>query len=366
MRFKKAAAAGLGLALVAGLCACGGPSTGTDYGATVGVVLPTNGESRWPMAEAQLKAAMPGVTISYSNNDTNIEKTSVESLIARGVKIIILCPVNGTTAASEVDEAHANGITVIAYDRLVMNTPNLDYYVTFDSIAVGEAQAQFLVDNATGTGNNLYLYAGKPADNNSFLFFQGSWNVLQPKIADGTFTIANSSTANSLKDKPTLTRDEMSQIIGQVTTNWSQTDAKILAQANLAAASPAQKGKVFLLTPNDDTSRAISDAFRDDPAVTTIYNTGQDLAQASAQYILDGKQSMTVFKNDKYLVNYSTSIVNAVLSGTTATTDTTYDNGSAMIPTATAPLVIARKDNIVSVIQGSGLYKIDNGQVVKL
>ena len=124
---------------------------------------------------------------------------------------------------------------VISYDRLIRDTDAVDYYVTFDSIAVGEAQAQYLVDKATGTGNPLYLYAGAASDNNAFLFFEGAWNVLQPKIADGTFVIKNSSEAVALQDKPTLTRDEMAKIIGQVTTNWDFNTAKNLAEANLTA-----------------------------------------------------------------------------------------------------------------------------------
>ena len=124
---------------------------------------------------------------------------------------------------------------VISYDRLIRDTDAVDYYVTFDSIAVGAAQAQYLVDKATGTGNPLYLYAGAASDNNAFLFFEGAWNVLQPKIADGTFVIKNSSEAVALQDKATLTRDEMAKIIGQVTTNWDFNTAKNLAEANLTA-----------------------------------------------------------------------------------------------------------------------------------
>ena len=105
---------------------------------------------------------------------------------------------------------------MIAYDRLISGTDAVDYYVTFDSNAVGAAQAQYLVDKATGTGNPLYLYAGASSDNNAFLFFDGAWKVLQPKIANGTFVIKNSSEATALKDKPELTRDEMAKIIRQL------------------------------------------------------------------------------------------------------------------------------------------------------
>lgn len=94
-------------------------------------------------------------------------------------------------------------------------------------MAVGAAQGQYLIDNAEGSGIPLYLYAGAASDNNAFLFFEGAWKTLQPKIADGTFKIANSSEAEALKDTAELTRDQMSKILGQVTTNWDPNEAKI-------------------------------------------------------------------------------------------------------------------------------------------
>ncbi len=144
---------------------------------------------------------------------------------------------------------------VISYDRLILDTDAVDYYVTFDSVAVGEAWGNYLVENASGTGNNLYLYAGAASDNNAFLFFEGAWNILQPKIADGTFVIKNSSEAVALQDKAELTREEMAKIIGQVTTEWKFDVAKNLAEANLTNAKPEDKGTVFILAPNDGTAR---------------------------------------------------------------------------------------------------------------
>ncbi|AFM40071.1 monosaccharide ABC transporter substrate-binding protein, CUT2 family [Desulfosporosinus acidiphilus SJ4] len=332
--------------------------------ASVGIVLPTKAESRWPMAQKEFEQAVPGATILYSNGDTATEKTNVESLISKGVKVIVICPQDATAAAAEVNEAHAKGIQVVSYDRLIMNTPNVNYYVTFDSVAVGAAQAKYLVDNAKGTGNHLYLYAGALSDNNAFLFFQGAWSVLQPKIADGTFEIENSSVANSLKNTATLSHDQLAQIIGQITTNWDPATAKTLAQANLAKATAAQKGACYVLAPNDDTSRSITDTFRADKAVTQIYSTGQDFTQASLQYILDGKQSMTVWKSDKVLVDDVKQIVDAIQNNAKPSVIvTTYNNGKADVPSTKAPLTIVTKDNAESTINSSGMYTVSNGKV---
>ncbi|MDL1912737.1 substrate-binding domain-containing protein, partial [Chloroflexi bacterium CFX6] len=242
------------------LSACGGgATTATEEPAgttlEVGIVLPTKDEPRWIQDETRFKDALSAagyeVEILFSQGDSAKEKANVETLISKGVKVIIITPHDGSAAAAAAEAARAAGVKVISYDRLILNTDAVDYYVTFDSLAVGAAQAQYLVDKASGTGNPLYLYAGAASDNNAFLFFEGAWNVLQPKIADGTFVIKNSSEAVALQDKATLTRDEMGKIIGQITTNWDFNTAKTLAESNLTATTAADKGNVFILAPND-------------------------------------------------------------------------------------------------------------------
>ncbi len=173
----------------------------------VGIVLPTKDEPRWIQDETRFKDALQKagytVEILFSQGDSAKEKQNVETLISKGVKVLIICPQDSTAAAASAEAARAAGVKVVSYDRLITDTDAVDYYVTFDSVSVGEAQAQYLVDNAEGTGNPPYLYAGAASDNNAFLFFEGAWNVLQPKIADGTFVIKNSAEAVALQDKAT-------------------------------------------------------------------------------------------------------------------------------------------------------------------
>ncbi len=326
----------------------------------VGIVLPTKDEPRWIQDETRfsdaLTAAGYDVEILFSQGDSAKEKANVESLISKGVKVLIICPQDGAAAAAAAEEARAAGVKVISYDRLILGTEAVDYYVTFDSIAVGAQQAQYLVDHATGTGNPLYLYAGAASDNNAFLFFEGAWNVLQPKIADGTFVIKNSSEAVALQDKATLTRDEMSNIIGQVTTNWAFDVAKNLAEANLTAATAADKGDVFILAPNDGTARSIADVFGVDPDVTSYYVTGQDAEQASVQYIIDGKQSMTVWKDVRTLVSDSIAAAIALLEGEEPASRGSYNNGVADIPAIQSAVVTVDKDNVKTTLIDSGYY----------
>jgi putative multiple sugar transport system substrate-binding protein len=346
------------------LSACGAtqvPATNVpETKLSVGVVLPTKDEPRWIQDETRFndafKAAGYDVTILFSQGDSAKEKANVESLISQGVKVIIICPQDATAAAAAADEARAAGVKVISYDRLIRDTASVDYYVTFDSIQVGKAQAQYLVDKATGTGNPLYLYAGAATDNNAFLFFEGAWDVLQPKIADGTFVIKNSSQAVGLQSKATLTRDEMGQIIGQVTTNWDFAVAKNLAQANLTAAPAADKGNVFILAPNDGTARSIADTFAADTAVTSYVISGQDAEIPSVQYIIDGKQSMTVLKDVRTLVSDAIAAAVAYLQGKTPAQTTTYNNGKIDVPAKPSPIVTVDKSNVKAALIDSGYY----------
>jgi len=327
---------------------------------TVGVVLPTREEPRWIQDETRFKDAFAEagyeVEILFSEGDSAKEKTNVENLITKGVEVIIITPHDGTAAAAAAEAARSAGVKVVSYDRLIRDTEAVDYYVTFDSIAVGAAQAQYLVDKASGSGNPLYLYAGAASDNNAFLFFEGAWNVLQPKIADGTFYVVNSSEAVTLQDKAELTREEMGQIIGQVTTEWDFDTAKTLAESHLTAAGADDKGDVFILAPNDGTARAIADAFGADADVASYVVTGQDAEIASVQYIIDGKQSMTVLKDVRTLVGDAIAAAVAYLEGGAPPETNTYNNGVIDVPAKPSEVISVDQDNVQEAIIDSGYW----------
>ncbi|MEO6060815.1 MAG: sugar-binding protein [Thermoflexales bacterium] len=326
----------------------------------VGIVLPTKDEPRWIQDQTRFqeafKAAGAEAEILFSQGDSAKEKANVEALITKGIKVLILTPQDGNAAGAAADAARKAGIKVISYDRLIRGTDAVDFYVTFDSVAVGEAWGQYLIESATGKGNNLYLYAGAASDNNAFLFFEGAWNKLQPKIADGTFVVKNSSEAVAAKDKAKLTRDEQAKIIGQVTTNWDFNTAKSLAEANLTKAGAADKGTVYIVAPNDGTARAIADAFAADKAVTKYFVTGQDAEKASVQYIIDGKQSMTVLKDVRTLVKDAISAALSFLKNETPAKTASYDNGKAQIPAKPSAIVTVTKANVKAAVIDSGYY----------
>jgi putative multiple sugar transport system substrate-binding protein len=338
------------------LAACNGGSK-----VNVGIVLPTKDEPRWVQDEKRFKDALSDskytTEILFSQGSSAKEKENVETLISKGIDVLIICPQDGDAAAAAVEAAKAEGITVISYDRLITNTDAVDYYVTFDSIAVGAAQGQYLIDNAQGKGVPLYLYAGAASDNNAFLFFEGAWSVLQPKIADGTFKIANSSEAEALKDTAQLTRDQMSKILGQVTTNWDPNEAKNKAQTHLTAAKSSMKGDVAVLAPNDGTARSIADVFASDGDITSYTVTGQDAEKASIQYVIDGKQSMTVFKDVRTLVQDAMGMAITVLDGDTPETTGSYDNGSVEVKAKQTNVIVVEQENVEKELIESGYYE---------
>ncbi|HNX32165.1 MAG TPA: sugar ABC transporter substrate-binding protein [Holophaga sp.] len=329
-------------------------------GLQVGIVLPTKDEPRWIQDQTRfqdaLKTAGYKVEILFSQGDSAKERSNVEALVTKGAKVIIICPQDGAAAAAAANEARRNKVKVISYDRLIRDTDAVDYYVTFDSVQVGAAWGKFLAGKAAGKGNNLYLYAGAASDNNAFLFFEGAWSVLQPKIADGTFVVRNSSEAVALKGKAKLSRDEMAKIIGQVTTNWNFSDAKNKAEADLTAAGKEMKGTAYVCAPNDGTARAIADVFAVDKDVKKYYITGQDAEKASIQYIIDGKQSMTVLKDVRTLVNDAIAAAVAYMKGNAPSKTTTYNNGKIAVPAKPTAIVTVTKENVKAAIVDSGYY----------
>ena len=195
-------------------------------------------------------------------------------------------------------------------------------------------------------GAPLYLYTGAASDNNSFIFFEGAWSVLQPKIADGTFVIENSDKAVAVQDKEKLSRAELSAILNQVTTNWDFNVAKSKAADNLTAAKASQKGDVYVLAPNDGTARSIADEFAKDPDVKSYVITGQDAEIASAQYIIDGKQSMTVWKNTMTLAADAINMATDIIGGKKPVTTSTYDNGKKQVLAKQTSVTVITKDNV--------------------
>lgn len=353
--------------MILSLCACGGTTTaptteteGAAGGDLIGIVLPTKEETYWLGCQKYLEQELEGYNyeILYSQHDSAVERTNVETFINKQAKYLVYCAYDAEAAASTAEAAKAAGMTVICYDRLITNTEAVDYYVTFDSKAVGRAQAKYLIEQAGDKkGINLYMYCGALTDNNSILFFEGVWEVLQPALADGTFKVCNCDKAIELKDVAEPTRDQLVSIMQTIDTEWSMTTCKSLAEAHLGAVTKEEKGDVFVLGPqDDDCARALSDAFHADSDVTSVVVTGADGTEGSVQYIIDGLQSMTVFKDTVNLAKGTRAIIDALVAGATPETNSTYNNGVKDVPAIQTDVVTVTADNIAEVFFDTGIY----------
>jgi len=356
---KKLVSLLLVLVMVLGLFAGCGAKNELD----IGIVLPTKDEDRWLADEATFKQLIEEkgykAEIMYSQADPAIEKSNVEALIEKGVKVLLICPFDGAAAASTVEMAKEEGVQVISYDRLIMGTDAVDYYVAFESAKIGEAMGQYLVDQAAaygGTGLNLYLYSGALTDNNSFTYFQGNWNALQPKIADGTFIVRNSEVAEKYKDIKDLSYDQLYEIMQSVDTEWTPSVAKSLAEANLTNAAPEEKALSFITAPDDNTARAVADAFMADADVKEFRICGADGVEGSVQYLIDGKQDMTVYCNPAMIAVAAMELAEKLIAGEKVATSETINNEKIDIPVVRCDVQPVTRDNLVEVWLDAGVY----------
>ncbi len=312
-----------------------------DEAFDVGIVFPTKDEPRWPkdqqFLEESLKEAGISATTLYSQGSSSVELTNVQALVEQGVKAILICAQDATAAAAAAEYAHDNGVKVICYDRLITGTDAVDYYVTFEMLKVGQKQGQYLIDAYEGQKDiPLYIYSGDVRDNNSFVFFAGGWSVLSEAIANGQFKLANCEEAEEYVGQildVNENHEDLNKIMATCTTNWDVNFAKSLAEANLIAADADMKGDVAILAPNDFTSRAIADAFLDDADINSYVISGQDCEAASLSYIIQGKQSMTVWKDTTKLGEQAAVMVGDILAGREPEQNATYNTGVIEVPT---------------------------------
>jgi len=349
------------VALTLSACSLGGKPTPTPKPLAVGVVLPTRDEPRWLQDEARFREAFRKAgyeaEILFSDGSVEKELANVRELVSRGIKVLVICPHDVSTAAPAAELAYNAGVKVVSYDRLILNTKAVDYFVTFDSLSVGEQQARYLIEHATGTGHPLFLYAGALSDSNSYWFFGGAWTTLQPYIANGTFVIKNSPTAITFQTKAGLTREELAAIMAEITTDWNLATARALAQKNLQALGPADKGYVYILAPNDGTAQDIREAFAADPDVKGYVLTGQDAEKFAVQAILDGQQSMTVFKDVRVLVQNTINTAITLLQGEQPPVRGIYNNGAKDVPAVQSPVITVDREHVRTALIDSGYYK---------
>ncbi|MBC3760432.1 multiple monosaccharide ABC transporter substrate-binding protein [Quadrisphaera oryzae] len=380
---KRFALVAVGAALALGLSACGGggagsPAAGASSGAssaapadvTVGVAMPTQTSQRWIDDGNNVKAGLEKlgykVDLQYANDDIPTQASQITSFINNGDKVLIIASIDGTALSSQLADAAAAGIKVISYDRLIRNSPNVDFYVSFDNYKVGVQQGTSLLTglgilNADGSKNaaatgpfNVELFAGSLDDNNATFFYNGAMDTLKPYIDSGVIKIPSGQTK-----------------IEQIATQQWKTDVAQKRMDTLLTSSDANVTLNGVLSPADIVSRGI---------ITSLANagygqgskkfpivTGQDADIDNVKLINDGQQYSTIFKDTRKLADEAIKVTGDYLSGKEPEANNTkdYNNGTKVVPSYLLESTVVTKDNIKSVLVDSGYYtqaQVDKGQ----
>lgn len=300
-----------------------------DKGA-IGIAMPTQSSLRWISDGNELKAALEAkgysVDLQYAEDDIPNQLAQIENMVTKGVKALVIASIDGTTLSSVLQQAADGGIKVIAYDRLIRDSGNVDFYTTFDNFEVGVLQASSILKGLgypekTGPWN-VELFGGSPDDNNAFFFYDGAMSVFQPLIDDGTLVVKSGQmgmeTVGTLRWDGAVAQARMDNLLSAHYSDGSRVDA--------------------VLSPYDGLSRGIISSLRgvgygaaDQPWPII---SGQDAELPSVKAIIAGEQYSTVFKDTRELANITAELVDTVISGgTPAGLDTTtYDNGVKVVP----------------------------------
>ena len=356
MRKTAFAAAALAATALIALSGCStGRDAGTDTGgssdaagfaadATIGVALPDKTSENWVLAgklfeDGLADAGFEGdVQYAPASNTVAEQQNQITSMITNDAKVIIIGAKDGAQLSAQVQQATEAGAVVIAYDRLILNSPELSYYVAFDNEKVGELQGQALLDGMAAKfpdkdTYNIELFSGSPDDANSAVFFNGAMNVLQPKIDDGTLNVVSGQTEIS----QTATQGWLAQN--------AQTRMDTLLQSNYQGTDLDG-----VLSPNDTLARAIITSVEGAGKPVPVV-TGQDSEVESVKSIMAGVQYSTIYKDTRALVAQAITMVKELQSGDKAETndDESYDNGSKVVPAYLLDPKIVTIDNAAEV-----------------
>jgi len=320
----------------------------------IGIAMPTKASARWiddgNNIVKVLKERGYGTDLQYAEDDIPNQLSQVENMVAKGVKALIIAAIDGTTLSDVLKQAKANGIIVIAYDRLIRDTPNVDYYATFDNFQVGVLQAQSIEQGLglkDGKGPfNIELFGGSPDDNNAYFFYNGSMSVLQPYIDSGKLVVASGQ----------MGMDKVA------TLRWDGATAQARMD-NLLSAFYGKKRVDAVLSPYDGLSIGIISSLRGvgygsaNQPMPII--SGQDAEVASIKAMLRGEQYSSIFKDTRDLARVTADMVDAALAGKQVTVNDTktYNNGVKVVPSYLLKPVVVYRNNWEKLLIDSGYYK---------
>lgn len=333
----------------------GAATTGFPAGSAIGVSLPQKTSENWVLAEGLFNDGLTKAgyepVVQFANGGVTEQQNQITAMIEKGVKVLIVGAIDGSQLGTQLKAAKDAGIYVIAYDRLLTNTEDVDLYIAFDNFQVGVLQGTALLDGLKarkGDGPyNIELIAGSPDDANSKPFFEGAMSVLQPKIDDGTLKVVSGQTS-----------------IEQVATQgWKAENAQKRMDTVLSGFYAGDTKLDGILSPNDTLARAaltsVQQAGKDVPVIT-----GQDSEVESVKSIMEGVQYSTIYKDTRALVKENIDTVTKLQKGEEPTVNdtTSYNNEVKVVPADLLTPKIVTKDNAAEVYKDDEtLYPLTQG-----
>lgn len=320
----------------------------------VGVAMPTKSAARWISDGNSMVAALAAkgykADLQYAEDDIPNQLAQIENMITKGVKVLVIAAIDGSTLTNALQKAADKGIKIISYDRLIVGSKNVDYYATFDNFQVGVLQAQSL-EKALGLKSgkgpfNIELFGGSADDNNAYFFYDGAMSVLEPYIKSGKLVVRSKQTG--MQKVATLRWD------GQVAQSRME---------NLLSAYYGKEKVHAVLSPYDGLSIGILSALKGvgygTAAQPLPFVSGQDAEVTSVKSILRKEQYSTVFKDTRELAKVTANMVDALLNGKQPeVNDTkTYHNKVKVVPSYLLKPVSVDLSNYKQVLVDSGYIK---------
>src|SRR3954451_3296400 len=315
----------------------GSAAAGFPANAVIGIALPQKTSENWVLAEQLFKDGLSAAgfqgDVQFANGGVSEQQKQISAMVTKGAKVIVVGAIDGSQLATQLKPANDSGAVVIAYDRLIKNTADVDFYIAYDNRKVGQLQGQALLDGmAKKKPNgpyNIELFAGSPDDANAQVFFDGAMKVLKPKIDDGTL-------------KVTSGQKDFNQVVTQ---GWKAENAQ-KRMDTLLAANYTSAPIDGVLSPNDTLARAVLTSVKAAGKPVPVV-TGQDSEVESVKSIMAGEQYSTINKDTRNLVKETIAMVSALQKGQAPTVNDTksYNNGVKVVPANLLPPVIVTKEN---------------------
>ena len=272
------------------------------------------------------------VLVQSANGDSEKQLSQIQNMLSQGIDVLVIVAVNTEALSPVVEQAKREGVKVLAYDRLIMNA-DVDAYVSFDNVRVGELQAEYLVKKVPK--GNYFLLGGSPTDNNAKMFREGQMHILQPLIDKGDIKVVGDQWAK----------------------DWQASEAMRIMENALTA----NKNKIdAVVASNDSTAGGAIQALEAQGLAGKVAISGQDADLAAIQRIVEGIQSMTVYKPIKSIATKSAEVAVQLAKGEKIQADETVNNGKVDVPFIKLDPIMVDKDNVIDTVIKDGFHSYDD------